>query len=299
VIVSEEADKVIIYVDGRFVPKAEARVSVFDHGFLYGDGIFEGLRTYGGRVFKLAAHVERLYYSAKAIMLEIPMAPAAMEQVILETCRRNQLQDGYIRVVVSRGEGDLGLDPRKCPKPTVIVIAGGISLFPPELYSTGLRVITVPTRRNICEGVNPRIKSLNYLNNIMAKLEANLAGYSEVLMLNHEGYVVEGTADNVFLVDAKHHLITPPLHAGILEGITRNTIMELAAGMGISVEEKLFTRYDVYVARECFLTGTAAEVIPVIAVDGRAIGDGRPGPVTRSLMESYHQLAQREGTPIY
>jgi len=288
-----------VYVDGRFVSKAEARVSVFDHGFLYGDGVFEGLRTYGGRVFKLTEHVNRLYDSARAIMLQLPMSPAAMEQDILETCRRNQLNDGYIRVVVSRGEGDLGLDPRKCPHPTVVIIAGALGLFPPELYSTGLKVVTVATRRNISEGVNPRIKSLNYLNNVMAKLEANLAGYSEVLMLNHDGYVVEGTADNVFILDARATLVTPPLHAGILEGITRNTIMDLAASLGTRVEEKLFTRYDVHVARECFLTGTAAEVIPVVQVDGRTIGDGRPGPFTRGLMEGYQQLVRREGTSIY
>ncbi|MEW6524745.1 MAG: branched-chain-amino-acid transaminase [Bacillota bacterium] len=288
-----------IYLNGRFVPKEEARVSVFDHGYLYGDGVFEGIRAYNGRVFKLKEHVDRLYDSAKAIMLQIPMVPAEMEQVIVESCRRNMLREAYIRVIISRGEGDLGLDPRKCPRPNVVVIADRISLFPVELYETGLKVMTVATRRNISEGVNPRIKSLNYLNNIMAKLEANLAGYSEVLMLNHDGYVVEGTGDNVFLVDAKDTLVTPPSHAGILEGITRNTIMELASFMGMRVEEKMLTRYDVHVARECFLTGTAAEVIPVIEVDGRTIGSGKPGPVTRLLMESYRQLTRREGTPIF
>jgi len=253
----------LIYLDGRFVPKEEAKVSVFDHGYLYGDGVFEGIRAYHGRVFKLDAHVRRLYDSAKAIMLEIPVTPEQMGQIIVESCRRNALREAYIRVVVSRGEGDLDLDPRKCPHPVVVVIAAALQLFPAELYTTGLKVMTVATRRNICEGVNPRIKSLNYLNNVLAKLEANLAGYSEVLMLNHDGYVAEGTGDNIFLVDARDILVTPPASAGILEGITRNIILELAGRLGIRAEEKLITRYDVHVATECFLTGTAAEVIPV------------------------------------
>lgn len=289
----------LVYLDGRFVPEAEAKVSVFDHGYLYGDGVFEGIRAYHGRVFKLEDHVRRLYDSAKAIMLEIPVAPEQMGQIIVDSCRRNALREAYIRVVVSRGEGDLGLDPRKCPRPTVVVIASTLQLFPAELYRTGLKVMTVATRRNICEGVNPRIKSLNYLNNVMAKLEANLAGYSEVLMLNHDGYVAEGTGDNIFLVDGRDTLVTPPSSAGILEGITRNTILEMARRLGMRAEEKLITRYDVYVAAECFLTGTAAEVIPVTSVDGRCIGSGRVGPVTQLLMEEFRRLTQREGTPIF
>lgn len=289
----------LVYLDGRFVPKGEARVSVFDHGYLYGDGVFEGLRAYHGRVFKLEDHVRRLYDSAKAIMLEIPATPEEMGRIIVESCRRNALREAYIRVVVSRGEGGLDLDPRKCPHPTVVVIAGVLELFPPELYTTGLQVMTVATRRNICEGVNPRIKSLNYLNNVLAKIEANLAGYSEVLMLNHDGYVAEGTGDNVFLVDARDTLVTPPVSAGILEGITRNTILELALRLGMRAEEKLITRYDVHIAAECFLTGTAAEVIPVTSVDGRRIGSGRVGPITQLLIEEYRRLTQREGTLIF
>lgn len=289
----------MVYVNGKFVPKEEARVSVFDHGFLYGDGVFEGIRAYAGRVFKLREHVDRLYDSAKAILLELPLGRETMEEAILETCRQNRLQDAYIRVVVSRGDGDLGLDPRKCPRPNIIIIADRITLYPPELYETGMRVVTVATRRNIAEGVNPRIKSLNYLNNILAKIEANLAGYNEVLMLNHEGYVVEGTGDNIFVVTAAGVLATPPSHAGILEGITRNTVMQLAGQLGVNMAECTLTRYDVHVARECFLTGTAAEIIPVVEVDGRSIADGRPGPVTRLMMERYRELTRREGADIY
>ncbi|MEW6307515.1 MAG: branched-chain-amino-acid transaminase [Bacillota bacterium] len=289
----------LVYLNGKLVPKEEARISVFDHGFLYGDGVFEGIRAYNGRVFRLEEHVDRLYASAKAILLNLPLQPAEMEEAILETCRRNNLIEAYIRVVVSRGDGDLGLDPRKCPRPNIIIIADRIALFPPELYATGMKVITVATRRNLSEGVNPRIKSLNYLNNILAKLEANQAGYSEVLMLNQEGYVVEGTGDNVFIVDRRGALLTPPSHAGILEGITRNAIMGLAAELGVRVEERLFTRYDVHVAREVFLTGTAAEAIPVIEVDGRVIGDGVPGPLTRRLIAAYRDLTHREGAAIW
>lgn len=287
-----------IYLNGRMVPQEEATVSVFDHGVLYGDGVFEGIRAYNGRVFKLTEHIDRLYESAKAILLSIPMDKDEMTEAVLETCRRNRLWDAYIRLVVSRGHGDLGLDPRKCPRPTIFCIADKITLFPEEFYVKGLKVMTVATRRTSPDALNPRIKSLNYLNNILAKIEATLMGCMEVVMLNSEGYVVEGTGDNIFIVK-NGVLITPPNHVGILEGITRNTVMALARGMGMTVEERVFTRHDLYIADECFLTGTAAEVIPVIEVDGRSVGSGTPGLVTARLTRAFRDLTQREGTPIY
>ncbi len=289
---------ITVYVDGRFVPKEEAKVSVFDHGFLYGDGVFEGIRAYSGRVFKLTEHLDRLYESAKSILLEIPLTWKEMEQAVLETCRQNQITDGYIRLVVSRGEGDLGLDPRKCQKPSVVIVADKIALYPPELYQTGMKLLTVATRRNGVEMLNPRIKSLNYLNNILAKIEANVAGFNEVLMLNQDGYVVEGTGDNVFIVKGGR-LITPPAYSGILAGITRNTIIELARDLGITAEEGLFTRHDVYTADECFLTGTAAEAVPVVEVDGRQIGSGQPGKITTQLVAAFRAYASTHGTPVY
>jgi len=287
-----------IYIDGVFYPKEQAKISVFDHGYLYGDGIFEGIRAYNGRVWKLDEHVRRLYEGAKAIMLQMPLTPAEMKEAILETLRRNDLDEAYIRVVVSRGTGDLGLDPRKCPRPTVVVIADKIKLFPQEMYDNGLRVVTVPTRRNSNEALNPRMKSLNYLNNIMAKIEANHLGYPEVLLLNNDGYVTEGTGDNVFIVK-NGELLTPPKTAGILEGITRNTILRLASDMGIPNREALFNRHDVYTADECFLTGTAAEAIAVVEVDGRVVGDGKPGAVTNRLIKAFRELTKVEGTPIW
>jgi branched-chain amino acid aminotransferase len=287
-----------IYVDGQFYPKDQAKVSVFDHGLLYGDGIFEGTRAYNGRVFEFDAHIDRLYDSAKAIALEIPMTKDEMKEAHLETLRRNQLTDAYIRTVVTRGVGDLGLDPRKCVRPTVIIIADRISLYPAEYYEQGLKIITVPTRRNLPETVNPMIKSLNYLNNIMAKIEANLGGAAEAIMLNQEGYVAECTGDNIFLIKGKM-LATPPASFGALKGITRGRVMKLAAEMGLEVVETALTRYDVYVADECFLTGTAAEVIPVVEVDGRKIGDGKPGVYSKQLKEAYHKYAMENGTPIY
>ncbi|MBE3588620.1 MAG: branched-chain-amino-acid transaminase [Thermoanaerobacteraceae bacterium] len=264
-----------IYLNGQFVPEERAVVSVFDHGLLYGDGVFEGIRAYHNRVFKLAEHIDRLYESAQTIGLKIPLTREEMTEVVLETCRRNGLKDAYIRLVVSRGRGDLGLDPRKCKEPTIFCIAASIQLYPDELYEKGLELVTVATRRNLAEACNPRVKSLNYLNNIYAKMEANLVGAPEAVMLNQEGYVAEATGDNIFIVK-KGVLITPPPHVGILEGITRNTVMEIARGRGIPVEEKLFTRHDIYTADECFLTGTAAEVIPAVKLDGRVIGTGRP-----------------------
>ncbi len=288
----------IIYFEDRFVSEEEAKLSVFDHGYLYGDGVFEGIRAYNGRVFKLEEHVKRLYESAKTIMLNIPMKEHEMSQKVVETIKKNNLTDAYIRLVVSRGDGDLGLDPVKCPKARVVIIASAITLFPEELYQNGLEVVTVATRRNVPEALNPKIKSLNYLNNVMAKIEANHAGVKEALMLNQDGYVAEGTADNVFIVK-DNVLMTPPPSAGALDGITRKTVMKLAHDQGYQVKECLFTRHDVYTADECFLTGTAAEVIPVIKVDGREVGDGTPGPATRSLIDAYKNYTQETGTPIY
>lgn len=288
----------IIYLDGKYIPEEEAVVSVFDHGLLYGDGIFEGIRAYHNRVFRLSEHLERLYESARTIALEIPLPPAEMQAVVLETLRRNGLRDAYIRLVVTRGKGDLGLDPRKCKVATIFCIAASIQLYPEELYERGLEMITVPTRRNIPEACNPRVKSLNYLNNIYAKIEANLAGVPEAVMLNQEGYVAEATGDNIFLVK-KGKLITPPIHVGLLEGVTRNAVMELARAGGIEVQEKVFTRHDMYVADECFLTGTAAELIPCVRMDGRFIGDGRPGPVFQSLLHDFRELTKADGPIIF
>ncbi|MGO0121801.1 branched-chain-amino-acid transaminase [Desulfothermobacter acidiphilus] len=287
-----------IYLDGRFVPEEEAVISVFDHGLLYGDGVFEGIRAYHGRVFRLKEHIDRLYDSAKAIALAIPISQEEMAEVVVETCRRNQIRDGYIRLVVTRGKGDLGLDPRKCLRPSVFCIADSIQLYPPEFYQKGMRVITVPTRRNVPEALNPRIKSLNYLNNILAKVEANLAGVPEAIMLTQEGYVAEATGDNVFII-RRGTLLTPPLHLGVLEGITRDAVMELARKMGMTVREAVFTRYDLFTADECFLTGTAAEIVPVIEIDGRSISGGQPGQLTQRLIEAFRELTKIEGEPIY
>jgi branched-chain amino acid aminotransferase len=288
----------LVYINGQFVPAAEARISVFDHGLLYGDGVFEGIRAYNGRVFRLDEHLQRLYDSAKAILLDIPLSLEQMRDAVLESLRRNDLSDGYLRLVVTRGPGDLGLDPRKCRgRATVFIIADSIELYPQEFYERGLEVMTVVTRRNLPEAVNPAIKSLNYLNNVLAKIEVAHAGLLEGIMLNHEGYVAEATGDNIFLY-SDGRLITPPPSVGILKGITRGAVIELAAELGIPVSEERFTRYVVYTAQECFLTGTAAEIIPVVVVDGRRIGEGTPGPVTRRLMERFHALTRSEGVPI-
>ncbi|GEA14149.1 MAG: branched-chain amino acid aminotransferase [Moorella sp. (in: firmicutes)] len=288
----------IIYLDGQYVDEEEAKLSVFDHGLLYGDGVFEGIRAYHGRVFRLKAHIDRLYESARSINLDPGLTREEMTQVVLETCRRNNLRDAYIRLVVTRGKGDLGLDPRKCPRPSVFCIAAAIELYPAELYEKGLEMVTLGTRRNAPDALDPRIKSLNYLNNIIAKMEATRAGAPEGLFLNKEGYVAEATGDNIFIVK-NGQLITPPPFVGLLEGITRNAVMELAAGAGIPVYEKVFTRHDVYTADECFLTGTAAEVIPVVKVDGRAIGDGQPGPITRDLIARFRELTKTDGPEIF
>lgn len=287
-----------IYIDGKYYDERNARISVFDHGLLYGDGIFEGIRAYNGRVFALKEHIDRLFYSAKAILLEIPMAHADIMAATVETCRRNRIRDGYIRLVVTRGAGTLGLNPRSCKKPSVIIIAGKIQLYPQELYQQGMDIITVPTTRNLHSALNPAIKSLNYLNNILAKIEANNAGCEEAIMLNAEGFVAECTGDNIFVVK-EGHLLTPPLSAGALYGITRRTVMELAAQSGLAVSEPDLTRYDLFNADECFLTGTAAEIMPVVKIDGRTIGAGKPGPVTRNLVTKYHTLTKASGEPIY
>ena len=287
-----------IYIDGKFYDEKAAKISVFDHGLLYGDGVFEGIRAYSGRVFKLREHIERLFYSAKAILLTIPMSPAQLTAAVVETCRRNRLRDGYIRLVVTRGVGTLGLNPNKCRQASVIIIAGKIQLYPPEYYDKGLTIVTVPTTRNLHSALNPAIKSLNYLNNILAKIEANQAGCEEAIMLNAEGYVAECTGDNLFLVKERQ-LLTPPLSAGALYGITRATVIELALRAGLTVGEPNLTRYDVFNADECFLTGTGAELVPVVKLDGRVIGTGEPGPVTRELERAYHALTNSTGEPIY
>ncbi|RLD15589.1 MAG: branched-chain amino acid aminotransferase [Caldiserica bacterium] len=287
-----------IWLNGKLVKKDEAKISVLDHGLLYGDGVFEGIRAYNGRVFRLNKHIERLYNSAKAIMLEVPLSKDEMRKAIILTLRANNLKDAYIRVVVTRGEGDLGLDPRKCPEPNVFIITDKITLYPKEFYENGLKIVTASTRRNIPEAIDPRIKSLNYLNNILAKIEANLKGVPEALMLNKDGYVAECTGDNIFIVrDGK--ILTPPFYVGVLRGITRETVIEIAVKiLKIEVLEVPFTLFHLYTSEECFLTGTAAEVIPVTEVDGRKIGDGKVGRITKRIMKEFKKLTKSEGTKI-
>jgi branched-chain amino acid aminotransferase len=280
-----------IFIDGKFFDKEDAKISVYDHGLLYGDGVFEGIRSYGGKVFHMEAHLDRLWNSAKAIWLTIPVTKEEMARAIAETLAVNGITDGYIRVVVTRGVGSLGLDPNHCSHPQVIIITDRIALYPEDLYRKGLEIVTVATARNHPAALNPRIKSLNYLNNILAKIEGAQAGCVEALMLNHKGEVAECTGDNIFLVRAGC-LLTPPTDAGILEGITRQAVIDLAVDMGITVRETPLTRHDVYIADECFLTGTAAEVIPVVKVDSRTIGEGVPGPVTLGLLDRFHKLAR-------
>jgi branched-chain amino acid aminotransferase len=280
-----------VYIQGELVDRSEATVSVYDHGLLYGDGVFEGIRVYGGVVFRLAEHVDRLYESALAIRLEIPLTRDAMCRAVNDTVRANGIDDGYVRLVVTRGAGYLGLDIRKTSDPQVIIIADTITLYPHEYYENGLSIITASTIRNHSAALSPRIKSLNYLNNILAKIEATDAGCQEALMLNHKGEVAECTGDNVFIV--KHGVIkTPPCDAGILEGITRNAVIELARQAGHTVLEAGLVRHDIFAADECFLTGTAAEVVPVVKLDGRTIGNGKPGPLTRELLEAFHKLVR-------
>jgi branched-chain amino acid aminotransferase len=280
-----------VYINGKLYDKADAKISVYDHAVLYGDGVFEGIRIYDGKIFRLREHVDRLYESARHIYLEIPLTREQMMEAIVATVQANAKRTGYIRPVVTRGAGYLGLDPRKTSDPQVIIIVDDISLYPPELYESGMEICTAATIRNHPNAVNPRIKSLNYLNNILAKIEAVRAGCTEALMLNHKGEVAECTGDNIFLI--KHGTLrTPSLEAGILEGVTRNAIIELARATSIPVQEMALTRHDVYAADECFLTGTAAEVIPVVKCDGRVIGTGKPGPLTRQLRERFQQLVR-------
>lgn len=281
-----------VWINGKLFDKSDAKISVFDHGLLYGDGVFEGIRIYGGQVFRLREHIDRLYESARHILLEVPLTREQMTQAILDTVKANAKQDGYIRLVLTRGAGSLGLDPQKCSDPQIIIIVDDISLYPTEFYEKGLEVITASIIRNHANALNPRIKSLNYLNNILAKIEAVRAGCQEAIMLNANGEVAECTGDNIFVV--KHGVLrTPHMVAGILEGITRNAVLELARTAKITVQEMALTRHDIYSADECFLTGTAAEVVSVVKCDGRIIGNGKPGPITRQLRERFHQMVRQ------
>lgn len=289
--------ELVVWIDGEMIPKSQAKVSVYDHGFLYGDGVFEGIRAYNGRVFRLDEHVARLYDSAKAIWLQIPMSQEQTRKEVVRTLQVNKLHDGYIRLIATRGVGDLGLDPHNCPTSSMIIITDRIQLFPQELYKKGIEVVTVSTRRNSPQVLSPAIKSMNYLNNILGKIEATEAGYAEGLMLNLEGMVCEGTGENLFLVK-DDQLITPPTHVGILKGITRNAVIELAAMMGIPCSEKVIILHDVYTADETFFTGTGAELMPVVKADNRTIGNGSVGPLTQRLMQGFRDLTQRDGTPI-
>ena len=295
--VHKEKERMKIYLNGEFVDKADAKVSVFDHGLLYGDGVFEGIRLYGGCVFKLEEHLERLAFSAKAILLDLPMSLDEFANAVCETCRRNDLSNGYVRLVVTRGPGHLGLTPDGCGPPNVIIIADDIQLYPEELYENGLKIISVPTRRINAAALPPAVKSLNYLNNILAKIEAKKVGFLEALMLNDKGEIAECTGDNVFIV-SKGTVFTPPLDAGSLRGITRGAVMDLAEEIGYEVREQALTRYDLWTAEECFLTGTAAEVIPCVEVDHRAIGDGNPGKVSKSLISKFREKVRIDGTKL-
>jgi branched-chain amino acid aminotransferase len=284
-----------IYINGKFYKKEDAKISVFDHGLLYGDGVFEGIRAYNRLVFKLSEHIDRLYESAHTIMLKIPFSKSELIKEVIRTLKENGLRDGYIRLVVTRGEGDLGLDPRRCfGKASVIIIADKIALYPEKFYREGLSIVTVPTVRNLPEAVNPQIKSLNYLNNILAKIEAINAGCDEAIMLDSLGYVAECTGDNIFIVK-RAQLYTPPQCMGTLRGITRDCLIEIAKKARIPAHEHVITRHEVFISDECFLTGTAAEIIPVVKVDGRTIGDGKPGRLTLSLMKKFKELTKKEG----
>lgn len=287
-----------IYIDGSFYDQAEAKISVFDHGLLYGDGVFEGIRFYNDRVFRLDEHIDRLWDSARAIAMDVPMSKSEVIAATLETIRQNELHDGYIRLVVTRGVGSLGLSPDSCRRPSIIIIAATIALYPEDLYHKGLTMVTCSTRRTPPAALSPRVKSLNYLSNILAKLEAQNAGAGEGLMLNEQGYVTECTGDNIFVVK-KGEISTPPLNSGILAGVTRAVVFELAEKLHIRTVERDLIRHDIYIADECFLTGTAAEVIPAVQLDRRLIGNGQPGAVTLRLIESFRELTRATGTPIY
>ncbi|HEC69437.1 MAG TPA: branched-chain-amino-acid transaminase [Candidatus Omnitrophica bacterium] len=284
-----------VFINGKLFDKREAKISVFDHGLLYGDGVFEGIRSYNCLVFKLKEHIERLFESAHTLMLNIPYTKSQIKKAIIDTLRANQLRDAYIRVVVTRGEGDLGLDPRKCRgRETLIIITDKITLYPKEYYQKGLEIITVPTIRNLPEALNPQIKSLNYLNNILAKIEAINAGFAEAVMLDSLGYVAECTGDNIFIV-RNRNIYTPPQCMGTLRGITRDVVLEIAKRLKISTHEHVITRHELYISDECFLTGTAAEIVPVVKIDGRIIGKGKPGPITELLMREFKKLIQKDG----
>ena len=283
-----------IYLNGKLVDASEAKISVYDHGLLYGDGVFEGIRSYGSRIFKLKEHVDRLYESAHTILLKIPMTKREMMEAVVATLKANKLTDAYVRLVVTRGTGDLGLDPRKCDKATVFIITDKIVLYPAQVYREGMEIVTVPTPRNLPEALNPQIKSLNYLNNILAKIEATNAGVQEALMLSAHGYVAECTGDNIFIIKGGA-LLTPPPYAGLLKGITRGCVMDLARKARIPVREEMMTRHDLYNAEECFLTGTAAEIAPIVKIDGRVIGSAKPGKLTLRLMKAFRARTKTDG----
>jgi branched-chain amino acid aminotransferase len=287
-----------IYLNGDYVTKEQATVSVYDHGFLYGDGIFEGIRIYSGNIFKCKEHLNRLYDSAKSIMLDIPLSFQEMQDALVETIRRNDMKDGYIRLIVSRGTGNLGLDPRRCPQASVIIIVEQLAIYPEEAYINGLKTVSVSSRRNIPDALNPKIKSLNYLNNILVKIQANLADVGEAIMLNSQGYVAEGSSDNIFIIKNKV-VFTPPCYVGALEGITRGAIMELCEKFEYKLKEEPFTLHDVYVADEVFFTGTAAEVIAVREVDGRTIGEGHAGPITTHLLQEFRKIVSVDGVKVF
>ncbi|AQR77586.1 branched-chain-amino-acid transaminase [Paenibacillus larvae] len=287
-----------IYMNGKYVTKEQAQVSVYDHGYLYGDGIFEGIRVYNGNIFRCKEHLDRLYDSAKSIMLNIPLSYQQMQDALVETIQRNELKDGYIRLIVSRGPGDLGLDPTRSPKASVVIIVEQLSIYPEEAYVNGLNTISVSTRRNIPDAINPKIKSLNYLNNILVKIQSNLSGVGEAIMVNSQGFVAEGSSDNIFIIK-RGIVYTPPCYCGALEGITRGAIMDICKREGIELREEPFTMHDVYVADEVFFTGTAAEVIAVRQVDGRVIGEGKAGPITTKLLKSFREIVEIEGVKVY
>lgn len=293
----------LVYLDGEFVLEEEAKVSVLDHGFLYGDGVFEGIKAYNGRIFALDEHVDRLYESARSIMLHLPITPAEMKRAIIETVKRNNLRDAYIRPVASRGKGALGLDPRTCSKPTVVIIVDSDTRHPESTGGTltsqkGIKVITTAQRRNGLDVLSPRIKSTNYLNNILAKLQANAAGVQDAIFLNEQGLVCELTGDNLFVVK-NSRVITPPLWLGTLDGITREAVLRLAREEGYETVEEPLTMHDLYISDECFCTATRIEVLPIVCIDGRTIGDGSAGPITKRIIEAFVDLVSREGTPIY
>jgi len=287
-----------IYINGEYFSEEEAKISVFDHGLLYGDGVFEGIRIYNGRIFKLEKHLIRLKESAQYVMINLPLSLEEITKATVETVKKNELKDGYIRLILTRGKGTLGLNPFKCSSPQLIIIADKVALYPEELYEEGMKIITVPTQRNMSEAVSPRVKSLNYLNNILAKIEALNSGFEEAIMLNKYGFVAECTGDNIFIIK-DNVLVTPPAYMGALEGVTRNTIMELASENNFVVKQRVMSRHDLFSADECFLTGTAAEVIPVICIDGRPIGTGKPGVLTLKLKRLFNEYTSETGYPVY